>query len=1273
MGKPYFKVSLEIFLLVCSSFAISYILHEGLNGLGKEVRTDENKKANSFIELYKILVDFALGDNNIVSALNVGDIINTCVKSKEGKLCQQYPASSCSALCAGDCLPLKVEDVAECKIGTCYDNVEGTCQIGSPKSSCLEQNGQWIDDALGNNLLCQQGCCVLGTNSELTTLTTAQQCNRKASVLGMSSQFKTNVRDALSCLNLASTQPEGACVFSSVSSTGKNSCKFIKQSDCLKLGGTFNLGSLCSKESFNTNCTQEASTNCYNGKVYWFDSCGNRENIFDINRVGSFNNGNVLTPDQSCQLTGTNGDSCGNCNYLLGTTCKLKRGFGGSNFVCQDLSCIDEKGNKRDNGESWCEYDSSIGLNDGGDKSTDTPGSRHFRKTCIDGEVKTEPCADYRNEICVEEKTNKNGGGSISSAACRTNIWQLCLNQNTDKANDKKCEDNPDCFTKAVNIGGEATNFQFNVCAPKYNPGFDTKDYSDSAKQVCSMGNAPACRVVFVKEFDVESLFSEGDGKWVCQANCGCLTDSFAQQLNDLCISLGDCGTKVNYNGDLSINGGVTKSGSAPIDDHTPTLTQSYLDELKKYSTPVDEKVAPPELNKYNAVLGAKTDSGNITDPSDLGMMGTIMPGLVGIAGLMAAKTLSATAVAAFTKTGAAASSAIGTSGALAGASGALAGAAIGFAVTSMLIKYTGIGSGIGEEMTYALIGMGTAAGAVIGANAALTGTALGGQIGASGGLLGGGLSGAVPLFGMLATIAWIVVIVVIAIVVAMYVMGIGDSQEVSVQYSCQPWQAPSGGASCNQCGKNGLPCSRYSCHQLGQACEFVNEGTGKEACVNVAPKDVTAPAISFLASSLASGFISRNDGTKTIIEGTGNEKCATAFTALTFGVSINEAAQCRMDSDPTKKFDDMRYDFGGDNLYLYNHTMSFVVPSLESLGIPSMGLDISGNISLYVKCKDYNGNKNENPFGIGFCIKPGKDISEPVIVSKTPSSGTIAYNATSQNVSLFLNEPSNCRWALADYSYDAMSNNFTCKTGYGDARAFGWPCSTELPIASKDNKFYFRCADQPWFVGTNESLRNKNSKSYEMTLSRTSSNLNIDSINVDNLTITSGSIPVSVEVIAKTSGGYDGKAECSFSLNGLSFVDFYNTFSNSHSQVFGLASGEDEIVVRCSDFVGNTAQKTARFKVSVDNLPPVVTRIYRSSSDLVAVTNENAVCAYSNMSVGSSGCNFGFENVSLMSGNQLIHTVKFNQNVIYYIKCKDSFGNQLEGCNMIAGGGNIR
>jgi len=63
------------------------------------------------------------------------------------------------------------------------------------------------------------------------------------------------------------------------------------------------------------------------------------------------------------------------------------------------------------------------------------------------------------------------------------------------------------------------------------------------------------------------------------------------------------------------------------------------------------------------------------------------------------------------------------------------------------------------------------------------------------------------------------------------------------VEFNCLPFQPPIGGEDCEKCNEF-EQCSEYSCRSLGQACQLLNAGTGKESCDWVNPHDVNSPKI---------------------------------------------------------------------------------------------------------------------------------------------------------------------------------------------------------------------------------------------------------------------------------------------------------------------------------------------------------------------------------------------------------------------------------------------
>ncbi|MBU3907069.1 MAG: hypothetical protein KKA64_02345, partial [Nanoarchaeota archaeon] len=332
---------------------------------------------------------------------------NCCSKTKAGAICQDTSSSTCSEECAETCIPSKCDKVAECKSGCCIDDKEGLCTTKSTQKKCVDEGGIWKNNE--NCLVpeCQKGCCVLGGDVEFAT---EKRCGLLANIHGFEKDFR-DLGTEIECLALKETQEWGACI-------NGGSCVFNSEIDCANIGGKFSKNKLCSNPGLNAGCEKQKSVGCIEGKdeIYWFDSCGNRENIYSSDKDKSWNNGEVLKKQDACNSddANINSETCGNCNNFLGSKCSASE-LGGKkakdgNFICKSLNCVDEQGDKRNNGESWCVYDGFIG--DG----KDVVGSRHWRNYCIDGEVKTEPCADYRGEICAEEKMENDKGDKFSIA-----------------------------------------------------------------------------------------------------------------------------------------------------------------------------------------------------------------------------------------------------------------------------------------------------------------------------------------------------------------------------------------------------------------------------------------------------------------------------------------------------------------------------------------------------------------------------------------------------------------------------------------------------------------------------------------------------------------------------------------------------------------------------------------------------------------------------------------------------------------------------------------
>ena len=534
---------------------------------------------------------------------------------------------------------------------------------------------------------------------------------------------------------------------------------------------------------------------------------------------------------------------------------------------------------------------------------------------------------------------------------------------------------------------------------------------------------------------------------------------------------------------------------------------------------------------------------------------------------------------------------------------------------------------------------------------------------------------------GPLTGAGWVGIAVAVIVFAIMYKK---ESKEI-YNFQCLPYEAPVGGKDCEACNKDSFrPCSEYRCRALGQACELVNVGSSDEKCIWVNPNDVLSPTITPWDTPLTENHRYTNHdtrpsslGTKIVKNGATNG-CLQAFTPLSFGITTNEPAQCKMDLEHKNTFDEMQYFFGNTNLYLYNHTQQFSLPSPNSLNAEVPELQADGKYDFFVRCRDKNGNENVDEFAIQLCVDPSPDTTAPVIVDTSiPSESYVKFGVQSVPVQFYVNEPATCKWSSQDKSYDVMENSMTCATSLTQVNARSlYSCNTNFTgiIDRKINNFFVRCKDQP---SKSEEDRNVNVVSYKYNLIG-SQPLNIISVSPDGtVTGNTNTVPVNLKVITDD-GASEGIAICAFSPTGLpnSFIPMFETRAVEHTQRLDLTTGNYNYKIRCSDFGGNSAEAEISFSVFVDINAPLVTRAYRDSSNnaLKIVTNEDASCTYS-----LNSCNFNFdEGIKLLyisTSNKKSHYAKWEPNLVYYIKCRDVFDNELgpNTCSFVASAVNLK
>lgn len=442
-----------------------------------------------------------------------------CEQLKTGEWCQNAPVEECAA---GSQAPTSCDQTAYCQLGTCIDTNKGLCMPNTPKSKCENEGGSWDIRDKNEIEICQTGCCLVGEDVAFVTQT---ECRQLATDYGVNTTFRDDINDEATCFQTATPNVLGACVFDE-----SRDCSVITKEDCLSREGNFNEGLLCTATQLETNCAKTQNTQCFEGKVYFKDSCNNLANIYDSSMFSeNENEWNAEMQDywrfmkeSDCEAAG-NYESCGNCNYIAGSICReykrndpstLKPDFGQN--VCADLSCQYDTNNDGEigegelyqHGESWCAESNGILNHIKVDSLTgefqseeirnellnstkyNLPGSRYYKLNCVDGEVLVEPCRDYRNEYCVESSYEDSG---FRLAQCRANNWRGCFNSTTKTT----CEDtSQDCkWIPGYRYDGEIKTTEDNrnheeqgSCVPLYSPGFDFWNEGNDGIGLCSSG-----------------------------------------------------------------------------------------------------------------------------------------------------------------------------------------------------------------------------------------------------------------------------------------------------------------------------------------------------------------------------------------------------------------------------------------------------------------------------------------------------------------------------------------------------------------------------------------------------------------------------------------------------------------------------------------------------------------------------------------------------------------------------------------------------------------
>lgn len=1099
-----------------------------------------------------------------------------CEKTTSSALCQNVLETECSE---GFTSGVLCESTANCKLGCCVAP-EGNCVVNTPKRSCEEEGGVWHDSENCNFLECQRGCCVLGIQTQFIT---EKECETISKFYGLEKDFRREMSTELQCLALSYQAQEAACVFTM---NEQETCQYKTQQECNKIGGRIELGKYCS--DILTTCQKHFEKKCVSGKdpVYWFDSCGNKEDIAE------------------------------QCDRFTGTTCGYDNQ---GEAYCQDLDChnIPDKTNggraERKNGESWCVYEAYVG--DG----KDVPGTSHYKYYCIDGGVVQQGCKEGRAEICAENEVTKDDGTKFSQASCVPNNALSCINLNiqkfdgeiTEDEHAEQCKNNS--FCRLHGISGGDLNPKLALCAPKYPLGLTNPD---DAAFICNFGTYK-CTKYETKEW----------GDWDCEAGCDCGDDSTKKIVNEWCASLGDCGIQTNIEGVVTYGGfRITKDKDEKTDSlfrkkkeshEKSTVSNPDLSSLSKYKNPIPgQKILTADIiSDIAALLGELSLPEGGGTPEENLWFEEIWGGVLGLGGL----------------------SALG--GAL------LAGGLTKAAFLEWLIFET---PGFWSNAFYFVFA--TTMGMLFGY---LVGQIFGSTVGPETinvlttiGTLGGILTGIAGMPGVEAAawqvaVTFIVIILVIAFMSSIF--GTGE-RTTTYTYTCKAWEPPKGGDDCALCNsKYNETCTAYKCWSLGTACKYDRQAGRCYKEVDDGKVPIINPWTSIIESSGFNIVETTASGIRINKTDTWNG-CINQYEQVTLGITTHEESVCKYDFS-SKSFDDMIYDF--DNNWNTNHSITRSFSVLEE-----------GEQSIYIKCSDRQGHDNDVDYIIKTCINE-LDVRAPAIISSSPLTNSyIKYKEDKVNLTIFLDEPSECKWSKVDKAFESMENNITCPL---IETMYLWPCNTQISgLTQESNDIYIRCKDR---VGAPDSERNTNTQGMKFTFLKTQNPLIINIISpLKDSEITFGDI-VDIELKVETSGGAEGNSLCKYGFTGYStMTQFFETGTTEHIQHFNLlGEGKHKIYIECIDAAGNEAKNLTEFSVKFDRQPPKITRVYKKDNNLYIETDEDSTCAYSDRT-----CNFNFEDAIQMTGIENEHYIEWKAGKTYYIKCKDLWGNYADGCNML-------
>jgi hypothetical protein len=487
---------------------------------------------------------------------------------------------------------------AECStFGTCIDKVNNICIRNSLEAACEGSNDhEWIKKSIEEIEKCDMGCCV-----DSNDFTSKMNCN---------GEFDTSIKSQAECSGVEDPTI-GACVFSDGDCNHLEKGKCLKQGASPYSGqlcSNPNLDSKCeaSKDTMCYNNKVYSLDDCGNrGNVYNYKKVDDEtDDYWKEFQDPSCDNGdaecgNCKATQQKCVSNSESNDKAMSGNYVCkDLTCK----DGARTWKNGESECIFDGyvGDGKDlvGSEHWIKtcLDGDLVLNTCGDlrkeicanttaESEETYPTAVCRPNegykCYDVDLKgyqARVLSSSRDNVCTWDKmgfymeyvsdedwqSNCMYWPTSTNCDCHWgNYYQTCKSVDEikeDSLDKKTCEDiSKDCVYKEVDLAKdrEHPGPLFGACVPKYPIGLEFWEEGDKreyAEETCgimdSVSNCETKWIYYYSRDDDNNPSTKYKGKgYILRVMGGCIQQKYTEKMNDLCISLGDCGGYVNTEG----------------------------------------------------------------------------------------------------------------------------------------------------------------------------------------------------------------------------------------------------------------------------------------------------------------------------------------------------------------------------------------------------------------------------------------------------------------------------------------------------------------------------------------------------------------------------------------------------------------------------------------------------------------------------------------------------------------------------------------------------